>query len=140
MIALDGDERVAGDRRLNQDRRGLTGLVAVLVRNQIDRVRIAIIPNRFAWPGDLERDRGQNIMALRILAAGLEQIFARFSGDGIGQRRDDWFPIGPSAGRGRELPFPDHLQLRFAVELSRVAGGREPVRLPGESVSDEASP
>ena len=72
-------------------------------------------------------------MALCVLANGLKQILARLSSDSVGQRRGDWFPIGPRAGDGRQLAFPDHLELRFAIEFGRVARGREAIRLPGET-------
>ena len=72
-------------------------------------------------------------MPLRVFAGGLEEILARFSGLGIGERGGDRLAIRTQSRRGRKVALPFHVQLGFAVELSRVARRGQAIRLPGDA-------
>ena len=71
----------------------MTGLVAVLVGNEIDHVRIAVIPIRLRFAGNLKNERGQDVVSARIFTDGLEQILARFVGSDLIKRDAGGLPV-----------------------------------------------
>ena len=104
---FDGDERFAGDRSLYQQRRSLSGLVTFLVRRNINRVRVSIIPRQRTGTGDFEGDRSLNLMSTRVAPDRFEQIFSRFTRGNLFKRNRNRLDAEDAAGSQdpeRDLP------------------------------------